>query len=417
LKTNFNLHFHDFLFEYEIQDGLDDMGFEKPTPIQEKAIPIILEGHDLIGCAQTGTGKTAAFLLPVLNKLVWDPISATDTLIIVPTRELALQIYQALQGFCYHTNITSQVVYGGTDGISFEQEKTALLNGANVVIGTPGRLIAHLNMGNLKLEKLRHLILDEADRMLDMGFVEDIMKIIGKAPKERQTLMFSATMPPKIRQFAQRLLKDPREISLAVSKPAERVKQGVYMVSDTDKNKLAVHLLKEKALPSVIIFTGRKVKARELERDLRREGVNARCIHSDLEQKEREEVLRAFRSRKLPVLVATDVLSRGIDIDDIGMVVNFDVPGDAEDYIHRVGRTARAESKGEAYTFVNGEDRRKFKRIEELMGMQVEVLPNPEGVKPPGNELRQSPKKKGFHGKGDRGGAKNWFNNRSNKPK
>jgi ATP-dependent RNA helicase RhlE len=243
------------------------------------------------------------------------------------------------------------------------------------------------------------------------------MKIIGKAPKERQTLMFSATMPPKIRQFAQRLLKDPREISLAVSKPAERVKQGVYMVSDTDKNKLAVHLLKEKALPSVIIFTGRKVKARELERDLRREGVNARCIHSDLEQKEREEVLRAFRSRKLPVLVATDVLSRGIDIDDIGMVVNFDVPGDAEDYIHRVGRTARAESKGEAYTFVNGEDRRKFKRIEELMGMQVEVLPNPEGVKPPGNELRQSPKKKGFHGKGDRGGAKNWFNNRSNKPK
>jgi superfamily II DNA/RNA helicase len=411
------LHFHDFLFEYEIQDGLDDMGFETPTPIQEKAIPIILEGHDLIGCAQTGTGKTAAFLLPVLNKLVWDPIAATDALIIVPTRELALQIYQALQGFCYHTNITSQVVYGGTDGISFEKEKTALLNGANVVIGTPGRLIAHLNMGNLKLEKLRHLILDEADRMLDMGFVEDIMKIIGKAPKDRQTLMFSATMPPKIRQFAQRLLKDPKEISLAVSKPAERVKQGVYMVADADKNKLTVHLLKEKSLPSVIIFTGRKVKARELERDLRKDGVNARCIHSDLEQKEREEVLRAFRSRKLPVLVATDVLSRGIDIDDIGMVVNFDVPGDAEDYIHRVGRTARAESKGEAYTFVNGEDRRKFKRIEELMGMQVEVLPNPEGIKPLGNELRQSPIQKGFKGKSPQNGGQNRFGNRKNNPK
>ena len=417
MKTLIILHFHDFLFEYEIQDGLDDMGFETPTPIQEKAIPIILEGHDLIGCAQTGTGKTAAFLLPVLNKLVWDPIAATDALIIVPTRELALQIYQALQGFCYHTNITSQVVYGGTDGISFEQEKTALLNGANVVIGTPGRLIAHLNMGNLKLEKLRHLILDEADRMLDMGFVEDIMKIIGKAPKDRQTLMFSATMPPKIRQFAQRLLKDPKEISLAVSKPAERVKQGVYMVADADKNKLTVHLLKEKSLPSVIIFTGRKVKARELERDLRKDGVNARCIHSDLEQKEREEVLRAFRSRKLPVLVATDVLSRGIDIDDIGMVVNFDVPGDAEDYIHRVGRTARAESKGEAYTFVNGEDRRKFKRIEELMGMQVEVLPNPEGIKPPGNELRQSPKQKGFKGKSPQNGGQNRFGNRKNNPK
>ena len=374
------MHFHDFLFEYEIQDGLDDMGFETPTPIQEQAIPIILEGHDLIGCAQTGTGKTAAFLLPVLNKMVWDPIAATDTLIIVPTRELALQIFQALQGFCYHTHITSQVVYGGTDGISFELEKTALLNGANVVVGTPGRLIAHLNMGNLKLEKLRHLILDEADRMLDMGFVEDIMKIIGKTPKERQSLMFSATMPPKIRQFAQRLLKDPKEISLAVSKPAERVKQGFYSVTDAHKNNLTVHLLKEKDLTSVIVFTGRKVKARELERDLRKQGVNARCIHSDLEQKEREEVLRAFRSRKLPVLVATDVLSRGIDIDDIGMVINYDVPGDAEDYIHRIGRTARAESKGEAYTFVNGEDRRKFKRIEELMGMEVTKMANPAGI-------------------------------------
>ncbi|NBP05849.1 MAG: DEAD/DEAH box helicase [Bacteroidetes bacterium] len=285
------------------------MGFETPTPIQEMAIPIILDGHDLIGCAQTGTGKTAAFLLPVLNKMVWDPIAATDTLIIVPTRELALQIYQALQGFCYHTNITSQVVYGGTDGISFEQEKKALLHGANVVIGTPGRLIAHLNMGNLKLESLRHLILDEADRMLDMGFVEDILKIIGKAPKKRQTLMFSATMP---------------------------------------------------------------------------------------------------RSRRIPVLVATDVLSRGIDIEDIGMVINFDVPGDAEDYIHRIGRTARAESKGEAYTFVNGEDRRKFKRIEELMGMEVEKIKNPDGIaeatsQPRGNE----PKNRFGHKKA--GGDRRFF--------
>ena len=374
------MHFHDFLFEYEIQDGLDDMGFETPTPIQEMAIPIILDGHDLIGCAQTGTGKTAAFLLPVLNKMVWDPIAATDTLIIVPTRELALQIYQALQGFCYHTNITSQVVYGGTDGISFEQEKKALLHGANVVIGTPGRLIAHMNMGNLRLESLRHLILDEADRMLDMGFVEDIMKIIGKAPKKRQTLMFSATMPPKIRQFAAKLLHEPKEISIAVSKPAERVRQGVFSVNDSDKNALAVWLLKDKNLPSVIIFTGTKVKAKQLDRDLRKAGLNVGCIHSDLDQKEREEVLRGFRSRRIPVLVATDVLSRGIDIEDIGMVINFDVPGDAEDYIHRIGRTARAESKGEAYTFVNGEDRRKFKRIEELMGMEVEKIKNPDGI-------------------------------------
>lgn len=380
MRKILTLHFHDFLFEYEIQDGLDDMGFETPTPIQELAIPIILDGSDLIGCAQTGTGKTAAFLLPVLNKMVWDPIAATDTLVIVPTRELALQIYQALQGFCYHTNITSQVVYGGTDGISFEQEKKALLHGANVVIGTPGRLIAHLNMGNLKLENLRHLILDEADRMLDMGFVEDILKIINQAPKKRQTLMFSATMPPKIRQFAAKLLHEPKEISIAVSKPAERVVQGVFRVHDKDKNSVAVWLLKEKNLPSVIIFTGTKSKARQLERDLQRAGVNAKSISSDLEQKEREEVLRTFRSRRLPVLVATDVLSRGIDIEDIGMVINYDVPGDAEDYIHRIGRTARAESKGEAYTFVSGEEFRKFKRIEELMGMEVTKMANPAGI-------------------------------------
>jgi superfamily II DNA/RNA helicase len=372
------------------------------------AIPIILDGHDLIGCAQTGTGKTAAFLLPVLNKMVWDPIAATDSLIIVPTRELALQIYQALQGFCYHTNITSQVVYGGTDGISFEQEKKALLHGANVVIGTPGRLIAHLNMGNLKLESLRHLILDEADRMLDMGFVEDIMKIIGKAPKKRQTLMFSATMPPKIRQFAAKLLYEPKEISIAVSKPAERVVQGVFRVHDKDKNSVAVWLLKEKNLPSVIIFTGTKSKARQLERDLQKAGVNAKSISSDLEQKEREEVLRAFRSRRLPVLVATDVLSRGIDIEDIGMVINYDVPGDAEDYIHRIGRTARAESKGEAYTFVSGEEFRKFKRIEELMGMEVEKIKNPDGIaeatsQPRGNE----PKNRFGHKKA--GGDRRFF--------
>jgi superfamily II DNA/RNA helicase len=268
-------------------------------------------------------------------------------------------------------------------------------------------------MGNLKLEHLRHLILDEADRMLDMGFIEDIMKIIGGAPKKRQTLMFSATMPPKIRQFAAKLLHEPKEISLSVSKPAAGVTQGAFLVDDSNKNALAVKILNEKKLASVIIFTGRKVKAKELERDLRRSGVNARCIHSDLEQKEREEVLREFRSRKLPVLVATDVLSRGIDIDDIGMVINFDVPGDAEDYIHRIGRTARAESKGEAYTFVTSEDMRKFRRIEELMDMEVEKLPNPAGVpqgpvwnpnaKPSGNAY--GGKKKFLGNKNKKGGS------------
>lgn len=376
------MHFHDFEFEYDIQDGLDDMGFETPTPIQEQAIPIIMSGRDLIGCAQTGTGKTAAFLLPVLNKLAYSPSEFTDTLIIVPTRELALQISQALQGFCYYTSITSQVLYGGGDGINFELEKKALNSGANVVIATPGRLISHLNMGNLHLKHLKHLILDEADRMLDMGFVDDIMKVITHLPKERQTLMFSATMPPKIRQLAAKLLTNPEEISLAVSKPAAGVTQQAYMVYDGQKNVLTESILKEKKLSSVIIFAGTKIKVKELERDLRKIGLNARAIHSDLDQQEREEVLRSFRSKKLPVLVATDILSRGIDIEDIGLVINYDVPGDAEDYIHRIGRTARAETKGEAITFINDRDMRKFGQIEALIGDEIPKLTLPNGIAP-----------------------------------
>lgn len=376
------MKFSDFNFEPNLQDGLDSMGFSTPTPIQEQAIPIIQSNRDLIGCAQTGTGKTAAFLLPILNKLAAFPTDSTNTLIIVPTRELALQIDQALQGFSYFTSVSSLAIYGGSDGSSFEREKRALSEGANIIIATPGRLMAHLNMGYVKLDKLQHLILDEADRMLDMGFVDDILKISNYLPKLRQTLLFSATMPHKIRTLANTLLINPEHISIAISKPAAGVIQGAYLVYDTQKNKLIKSLLEGKDLSSVIIFVSTKIKVKELERDLQKAGLKAKAIHSDLEQAEREEVLRNFRSKKLQILVATDILSRGIDIEDIGLVINYDVPGDAEDYIHRIGRTARAAATGVAITFINEYDQQKFFQIETLLGSEVKKLGLPSDISP-----------------------------------
>jgi ATP-dependent RNA helicase RhlE len=374
------LKFSDFNFETNLQEGLDSMGFETPTAIQEQAIPIILSGKDIIGCAQTGTGKTAAFLLPILHKLSVNPTETTNTLIIVPTRELALQIDQALEGFSYFTSVSSMAIYGGSDGSVFEREKRALTEGANVIIATPGRLMSHLNMGYAKFNHLQHLILDEADRMLDMGFVDDIMKIIGHLPKERQTLMFSATMAPKIRTLANKLLKNPEEISISISKPAAGVEQGAYLVYDNQKNKLITQIMRGKEWNSVIIFVSTKIKVKDLERDLIRAGFKAKAIHSDLEQTEREEVLRNFRSKQLQILVATDILSRGIDIQDIEMVVNYDVPGEAADYIHRIGRTARAASKGVALTFINEFDQQKFAQIESLIAAGVNKLPLPENL-------------------------------------
>lgn len=353
------------------------MGFEKPTPIQEKAIPVVLEGRDLIACAQTGTGKTAAFLLPLINKIIKEHSETVNTLIVVPTRELAIQIDEALQGFSYFTPINSIAIYGGTNGTTYDQEKKALIHGANIVIATPGRLIAHLNQGYVKFNTVKHLVLDEADRMLDMGFSDDLNRIISFLPKERQTLLFSATMPPKIRSLATKILKQPVEINISVSKPAEGVIQGAYMVPNEQKVMLIKNLLKGKKIKSVIIFASTKSKVKDLERELKKIGLNAASIHSDLTQEERNDVLRAFKSRKLQILVATDILSRGIDIDSIGLVINFDVPSDAEDYIHRVGRTARAESTGVALTLIGQADRRKFKNIEELIGSEVKKLPLP----------------------------------------
>ena len=380
ITKNKTLNFTDFNFESSLQEGLSSMGFNKPTPIQEQAIPIILSNRDLIGCAQTGTGKTAAFLLPILNKLAHKPTDTTNTLIIVPTRELALQIDQALQGFSYFTSVSSLAIYGGGDGIAFEREKKALFAGANVIIATPGRLMAHLNMGYVKFDTIEHLILDEADRMLDMGFIDDILKITTYLPKQKQTLMFSATMAPKIRALATKLLVNPEQISLAVSKPAEGVEQGAYLVYDTQKPELTKQLFDGSDYTSAIIFGSTKQKVKELERTLQKAGLKAKAIHSDLEQNEREDVLREFRSKTLRILVATDILSRGIDIEDIGLVINYDVPGDPADYIHRIGRTARAASKGVAITYINEFDQQKFAQIEALIASEIKKIPLPETI-------------------------------------
>jgi ATP-dependent RNA helicase RhlE len=364
-------------FEPELLEGLSSMGFEKPTPIQEKAIPIVLNNQDLIACAQTGTGKTAAFLLPIINKIFKAHTDEVNTVIIVPTRELAIQIDEALQGFAYFTPITAIAIFGGNNGTSFDQEKKALTQGANIIIATPGRLIAHLNQGYVKFDTVKHLILDEADRMLDMGFSDDLNKIISFLPADRQTLLFSATMPPKIRTLANKILKNPAEINIAVSKPAEKVIQGAYLVYNTQKVELIKQLLTGKKLKSIIIFSSTKINVKQLEKELIDIGLNAAAIHSDLSQDQRNEVLRNFKNKKLQILVATDILSRGIDIDSIELVINFDVPGDAEDYIHRVGRTARAEATGVALTFVNPADQRKFRNIEQLIGGEVKKLQLP----------------------------------------
>ena len=372
-------NFSTFQFQAALTEGLESMGFREPTPIQRQAIPIILSNRDLIACAQTGTGKTAAFLLPVMNKLVEKSTKGINTLIIVPTRELAQQIDEAIQGFAYFTSVTSIAVYGGNDGIMFGQEKKAFKEGVDIIVGTPGRLLSHLQQGYLPLDALQHLILDEADRMLDMGFSEDIQKIIQYIPHHPQTLLFSATMPPRIRELSKKLLREPEQINIALSKPAAGVQQGAYVVYDAQKMPLLVHVLTEKStMQTILIFASTKEKVKQLEIELKRKKFNVSAIHSDLDQPTRKMVLRNFAHRDIQVLVATDILSRGIDVDEIGLVINYDVPGDAEDYVHRVGRTARAATTGEAITFIGPMDQRKFYRIEQLIEAEVPKYPVPE---------------------------------------
>jgi ATP-dependent RNA helicase RhlE len=391
------LTFKDFNFDNRLLEGIEANGYETATPIQEKVIPLILNGKDIIASAQTGTGKTAAFLLPIIHKILNAPESDhINALIIVPTRELAVQIAQNLEGLSYFTSVSSLAVYGGGDGASFIQERQALSKGAEIVVCTPGRLIGHLNMGYVKLKHLQYLVLDEADRMLDMGFNDDIMKIISFLPNTRQTLLFSATMPFKIRELAKKILIKPEEITISLSKPPEKIKQEAFVVYDTQKPALIKYLLKLKDYDSVLIFCSKKHTVKDLTIQLKRAGFSADEIHSDLEQGMREQVLAAFVNKRLRVLVATDILSRGIHIENIDLVINYDVPNDGEDYVHRIGRTARSENYGTAFTLINEKEQKKFSSIEVLIGKVVTKANVPEGFgetpsyKPASNKPRRN---------------------------
>ncbi len=365
------MNFDSFNFQPELREGLQAMGFENATPIQEQAIPIIMEGTDLIGCAQTGTGKTAAFVLPVLNEIAKAPGDMVKALIIAPTRELVLQIDQQIEGFSYFTHASSVAVYGGGDGVVWAQQKKAIEKGVDIVVATPGRLIALLNSESVKLDKLKYLILDEADRMLDMGFADDIMKIVNQLPAKRQNILFSATMPPKIRKFAGQLLHEPKEVTIAISKPAEGISQKAFLTFNEQKLPLLEWFLKTGKYSSAIIFASTKDNVRNLFKSLKTLDLKVEAFHSGLEQKEREEIMQAFKAKRVNVIIGTDILSRGIDVEGIDLVVNYDVPPDPEDYVHRIGRTARAATTGEAITFINKEDQQKFARIEKLIEREV----------------------------------------------
>ncbi|MBQ8672617.1 MAG: DEAD/DEAH box helicase [Bacteroides sp.] len=366
----------------DVLDALDSMRFEECTPIQEKSIPVILDGRDLIAVAQTGTGKTAAYLLPVLSQLSDGgyPEDAINCIVMAPTRELAQQIDQQMEGFAYFMPVSSVAVYGGNDGILFEQQKKGLTLGADVVIATPGRLLAHLSLGYVDLSRVSFFILDEADRMLDMGFYDDIMQIVKFLPEDRQTIMFSATMPQKIQQLAQNILNDPAEVKIAVSKPADKILQAAYICYENQKLGIIRQLFAEQTPERVIIFASSKLKVKEVTKALKLMKLNVGEMHSDLEQSAREEAMYQFKAGKINILVATDIVSRGIDIDDIRLVINYDVPRDCEDYVHRIGRTARANNDGVAITFVSEKDQGHFKAIEEFIEKEVYKIPLPEGL-------------------------------------
>ena len=388
------MKFNELNLDESVLQALDAMNFKECTPVQEHTIPVILEGRDLIGVAQTGTGKTAAYLLPVLNQLNKGtyPADAINCVIMSPTRELAQQIDQQMEGFSYFMPASSVAVYGGNDGIRFEQEKKGLTLGVDVVIATPGRFISHLSMGYVDLSKVSFFILDEADRMLDMGFYDDIMQIVKYLPKERQTIMFSATMPPKIQQLAQNILNHPVEVKLAVSKPAEKIIQTAYICYETQKLGIIRSLFKEQTPQRVIVFASSKLKVKEVAKAFLRLKLNVGEMHSDLDQSQRDHIMHEFKSGRINILVATNIVARGIDIDDIRLVINYDVPHDAEDYVHRIGRTARANHDGCAITFVSETEQVKFKSIEDFLERVIYKIPVPEEL---GEAPEYTPKKSG----------------------
>src|SRR6056297_2452 len=384
------MKFEAFQLNEQLHEAISYMGFEEASPIQQLAIPPILEGKDLIACAQTGTGKTAAFILPVINQTIALESEGVHTLILVPTRELAVQIDQEIQGIGYFADVDTIAIYGGGIGIDWDLEKKALTKGSGIVVATPGRLLAHLKLGYVNFSQVKNLILDEADRMLDIGFFDDIIKIISHLPKKRQSLMFSATMPGKVRQLANKILHKPLEVNTEISKPAEGVLQGTYLVYDKQKLPLLISLIADNPeYESILVFTSTKKNVNTIVNQLKKKEPSTEGISSDLEQNERENVLLRFKSKKTRILVATDVLSRGIDIKDIHLVVNYDVPGDAEDYVHRVGRTARAKSTGVALTLINEQDMYKFHRIEQLIERELIRIPLPKEL---GDGPQWSPK-------------------------
>ncbi len=413
------MNFAELNLNDNVLDALDAMRFEECTPIQEKSIPVILEGRDLIAVAQTGTGKTAAYLLPVLNKLSegGHPADAINCIVMAPTRELAQQIDQQMEGFSYFMPVSSVAVYGGNDGILFEQQKKGLILGADVVIATPGRLIAHLSLGYVDLSRVSYFILDEADRMLDMGFYDDIMQIVKYLPKGRQTIMFSATMPSKIQQLASNILNNPVEVKLAVSKPAEKIVQAAYVCYENQKLGIIRNLFAEETPERVIIFASSKLKVKEVTKALKQMKLNVGEMHSDLEQAQREAVMYEFKAGRINILVATDIVARGIDIDDIRLVINYDVPHDSEDYVHRIGRTARANNDGVAITFVSEKEQGSFKAIERFLEKDIYKIPIPEEL---GEAPEYNPKSFGGNKRGNDGRKPRNRNNRNrqnNKPK
>jgi superfamily II DNA/RNA helicase len=389
-----------------ILEALNHMSFEKATPVQELAIPIILNGEDILACAQTGTGKTAAFVLPILNKIYGKEDSSINTLILVPTRELAVQIEQEIQGFSYFVSVGSMALYGGGDGQKWDDQKSILIEGVDIIVATPGKLISHMNQGYVDFSQLQHLVLDEADKMLDMGFSEDIMRIVKDLPSKRQTLLFSATMPPKIKNLAQKLQQNPKEIALSISKPAAGVMQRIHLTKDEQKNGLLKHIIEQRPdYSSIIIFTSRKMEVGNIVFFLRKNGFkNTEGLSSSYEQSVREEILNGYRSKRTRILVATDVMSRGIDIKEINLVINYDAPRDAEDYVHRVGRTARANTKGEAITLINPKDIQKLASIERLIEAEIqrELMPEHLGETPTwtvSDNVNKKKKKKKIWGK------------------
>lgn len=405
------MKFDELDLSYDVLDALDAMRFDECTPIQEQAIPLILEGHDIMAVAQTGTGKTAAYLLPVIDRLSDGdfPTDAINCVVMVPTHELAQQVDRQMEGFSYFLPVNSLAIYGGTDGKEFARQQHGLKTGADVVIATPGRLLAHISMGYVDLSKVSFFILDEADRMLDMGFYDDIMQIVKQLPRQRQTMMFSATMPPKIQQLAGSILQNPVDVKIAVSRPTEKIDQSAFVCYENQKTGILKHLFRTVPSQRVIVFASSKLKVKELARELRKSGFKAAEMHSDLGQQERDTVMLGFRAGRTDILVATDIVARGIDIDEIAMVVNYDAPREAEDYVHRIGRTARANSEGRAVTFVGERDQSKFGYIERFLGYEVRKETVPPEL---GNTPEYKPERRSASGKAGKSGRGRGGHNR-----